>query len=219
MQWENADITVQYVLTGSQTLDAVALGFVTLPSGAAVTIEGSNDGGSTWVVFSEALTVQDVVMTHIFTSSQTVDALRIIITGATGGELGWFWAGDSFTTGVAAQINLRRQVQMSSPVVGAISRRFSSRALGGNIVYDNFLNNASKGTEDDAVEFETMFDYSKSNGNWPLIFVANIALSNRVILGAFTQDELLLDDLFWFQPGTEAEQAISLTFDFEGISA
>jgi len=84
--WDGTGCTLQKAITG--TVDAVAIALHTLPNGATVTVA---DGAS----LNETIPWRAGPMVLILDTALTDPTLTITIADASGGSIGWLWAGES----------------------------------------------------------------------------------------------------------------------------
>lgn len=190
-----------------QTITALALARYDLPAGASVLIQGSLDGVD-WSV-SEALDVSGRVAVAILDTPWEVPYLRLIVANATGGRLGWLWAGEPLaTTYHATRCRMQRAyaVQRGSGLNPA--RRLLGRGAVGEVSWDSDLTRADLDALMAMIEAMSVADQP-----W-MILVPHYQHPDEADLVRVDLDRVEPVDYFEMQPDNRDRRMLSLALPF-----
>lgn len=190
-QWgEENDPSLLVDLGSAQDLRTVALALHTIPEGATITLEGGT-GGSPFE-WSEELTWRAGAIVKEFDEVRNARYLRLSLTDAAGGGIGWFWIGMPFVTTMGVDVTLRHQYKIDRGSSGLFQGGlYSGRSVGGTVQW-------SEGSlfEADMTNLVAMLDWSKSNHDEPFIFVPQIERPQEALLARVLNDEVDLEDIY-----------------------
>lgn len=207
--WAGADASMTVDLGAVQPLGAVGLARYQLPAGAAVSLQLSDDGsawGAPWVLdTSRAPCVRFLDVQARF--------VRINLTGAPGGTLGWLWLGQPLATkhhASSAQRRRRWAVQRASgPNAAGL---FAGAGDGWQLAWDNALG------EEDAQALLQLVDWAQQRDE-PLILAPHHLHPQDAALVRCTADALELRDIHEYQPNDAGQRLLSATLELEPVYA
>lgn len=177
--WTGAGTVITLTITG--TVDVIALAMHTLPSGATVNVA---DG----VALNEDLTWRSGPMVLPLDTPLTDPTITITIGSATGGTIGWLWAGEAITMDNPAQTQRRRKRWNMLDGAGRNARNGADGAgWGYTLTFKPFETSAT------VTSLLAAIDEAKSDGDAPLIFVPQSAIPGEAELVRWP-DEIELDD-------------------------
>jgi hypothetical protein len=132
--WSGTGAVLTVDLGGVETVAALALARYDLPAGATVTIEGGD--GATWPE-SQAMDVSGAVSVVILASAWEVSHLRVTVASASGGRIGWIWAGVPLaTTYSAARCRVARAYAIQRGDGLNANRLYQGQGRKGEIAWD-----------------------------------------------------------------------------------
>jgi hypothetical protein len=162
-RWTGSSVSLVADLGGTKSIDCAMIAFHALVPGAVVTIQGGADG-VTWD-WSETITRRPGVMASLF-QAHTAAFLRITITGAADGSIGWAWAGLAFATEHSAEVSLQRDYSITRAAGLLPSAAFQASAMSGSIEWaDGALG------DEDMPGLANVLDWVKSSGDEPMIII------------------------------------------------
>jgi hypothetical protein len=169
-------------------VDAAAFAYHTLPAGATITIEGGIASGVyTW---TETAAWQDGTIAAIFAATQATRYIRLTVANATGGQIGWWWCGEGLGTELSANVTPHRTYSIARAEGGLYQRGvFLGKGKGAEVEWTE-----GSLTETDASNIASTADWVKTNGDEPLVFVANITRPSEASLVQITDDEIAEHD-------------------------
>lgn len=168
--------------------------------------------GITWD-WSEPIAWRAGVMAHLF-AAKTASWLKIEIASATGGTIGWAWAGQALATDMSAECQLRRDYAVERGAGINPSAAFLGATRSGEIEWQQgVLKDA------DMTGLLAMLDHLKTNDDEPMILIPQStrpeeAWPVRVIL-----DEIDLPEDGGYQPNTGNERRYGLKLSVKGVVA
>ena len=209
--WEGNDASMTIDLGTVRPLGAMALARYQLPGGAAVAAEVSQDG----VAWSAPLALDvtrpvSVAMFHLALAARFV---RLSVTGAPGGSIGWVWCGQPLATEHHASTceRLRRWASTRGGGLNAAAL-YAGAGTGWKLAWDNAL------LEPDVAALLRMGDWAQAHDE-PLIFVPHPMHEADASLVRWAADALQVSDLHSYQPDNDAWRLMSATLDLEPVFA
>lgn len=204
---DNASITID--LGSIQPIAAIALARYTLPDTASLTAQHSDDG-NTWsnpiaIDVSRAVAVQ-------FLTAQ-VRYIRVNISDAPGGSLGWIWAGQPLATNNHASRCQRRRrwaVARGSSINPA--SLYAGAGDAWQLDWQDCL------LESDADALLDTVNHAQQSGE-PLIIVPHYLHPEDASLVRCADDALDIIDIHEYQPDNAAHRLLSATLNLEPIYA
>lgn len=208
-QWDEAAPTLVVDLGSAQSVNIVAIARHTIPAGGTITLEGGTAPGVyTW---TEPLTWSADVIASEF-AEQTARYLRLTLTAATDGGIGWLFAGTALTTTLQAAVQLRRVYKIQSDGSGLDQ--------GGN-----FLGFARSGTvrwteaaltEADVVGLAAMLDWIKEHGDEAFVIIPNITRPDEAFAAVAAIDDVEFAELSDYNRDVAFERRYSIELPFAG---
>lgn len=213
--WDGADADLVLDLGTVQPLGAVALARYQLPAGAQVAVALSDDG----VVWSApiAMDVSRLVAVHFLDAAARY--VRVAVTGATGGSIGWVWAGLPLATDHHASSCRRRRrwaVQRADGINPA--GLYAGAGDGWSLGWQPGDTVASRLLESDVARLLALLDWSQQTDE-PLLFVPHILHPEDASLVRFGADALDVSDLHEWQPDDASQRLLSATLELEPVYA
>lgn len=209
--WSGTGATLTASLGSIRVIDCAALAFHSLPSGATVTLSGSADG-ILWD-WSEALPWRAGVMAVLFTE-KTAAWLKLEIAGATGGAIGWAWAGQALATEYSAECLLRRDYAMERGAGLNPAAAFLGATRSGDIEWRQ-----GSLTDTDLPGILAMLDHLKTNGDEPMILIPQATRPEEAWPVRVLLDAVDMPEDGGYQPNTGRERRYGLTLPVKGVVA
>lgn len=225
-QWGGSGGSILFDCGSTQLFDAAAIAFHTLPIGSTLLLEG---GSTTSVAdWSESLTWQAGDIAKVFATPHTSRYVKLTVANATGGGIGWLWAGAGLTTAYTADIQLRRKYLVNRGTsAGASSNDGLSQGgitLGGTASGSVTWSEGSMVeddvgplTESGSQSIASLFNWIKSHGDEPFILIPQITRINEVFTMYVVEDELEFTELGGYQPGSGFSRYYSAKFTVTGV--
>lgn len=209
--WEGSSASMEIDLGAVQQIGAIALARYQLPGGAAVAAEVSQDG----VAWSAplALDVTRAVSVAMFHLALAARFVRLSVTHAQGGSIGWVWCGQPLATEHHASSceRLRRWASTRGGGLNAAAL-YAGAGTGWKLAWDNTL------LEPDVAALLRMGDWAQAHDE-PLIFVPHPMHEADASLVRWGADALQVSDLHAYQPDNDAWRLMSATLDLEPVFA
>lgn len=160
----------------------------TIPSGATITLEGGDVAGV--YLWTETLTWREGVIAAEFETPRAARYTRWSLTGATGGGIGWAWAGEMFATVLHGEISLVDEYKLESGTEGLDEGgRYFAQTKSGDLTFQN-----ESLTQADADGLAALVQWAKTHHDEPLAIIPNIerpdeAYMVRAAVDRFTWQE------------------------------
>jgi hypothetical protein len=211
--WDGATASTTLDFGAPTTMEVLALARYSLPPGATATVQLSSDG-TTWGT-AVPLDVSGLIALHTFADGTTAQALRVNVASATGGSIGWLWAGVPLATTYSAstcQPTRRWAVQRGQGVNAAAL--YSGAGVGWVVEWNidsglgGFLTNA------EASALLGVVDWSQQHDE-PLIFVPHHLHPQDASLVRPADDAIEVTDAMEYQPNDTGHRKLQarLTLD------
>lgn len=210
-EWQGAGCTLTFDMGDATLMDGFALGLHTLPSTATLLLEGLDGAGD--ALWSETLAWRSGVIAAPL-STRVAVRLRLTVGNATGGAIGWIWAGDPlrFRNSPSA-MTLTRNWQ-------AANARYLGAGSGGSLTWDGDSSFLYQPEIDDLL---ALLDHAKANHDEPLILIPNPAFPADARLVRFDGDSFEWSEWFNFQVQDDATEDYRVigtrTLPFVGVVA
>lgn len=207
--WSGSSATLVVDLGGAQDIDAVAIARYSLPAGATVTVEGGD--GSTWPN-SVTLDVSGQVASAMLAATWNVTHLRLSVSGATAGRIGWLWAGVPLATNLSATTCVVSRVYGITRGAGYNpSSLYAGRGSGGVVAWDGgWL------TQADLTALLAMLDAMQAGGE-PMIVVPNAESPDEAALVRVDIDSVEIEDVHAFTPTDPNNRRISMRLPLTAV--
>ncbi|MDP2786253.1 MAG: hypothetical protein Q8O38_16920 [Sulfurimicrobium sp.] len=210
-RWAGSSATLTANLGAGKTIDCVSLAFHTLPSGATVTMSGGMDG-VVWD-WSESLTWRPGVMAKLF-ADKTASWLKLVIASATGGTIGWAWAGQALATENHAECQLRRDYSVERGTGLNPSAAYLGSTRSGEIEWQQgILKDA------DMTGLLAMLDHLKTNDDEPMILIPQSTRPEEAWPVRVLLDEIDMPEDGGYQPNTGNERRYGMKLSVKGVVA
>ena len=209
--WEGSSASMEIDLGAVQQIGAIALARYQLPGGAAVAAEVSQDGA----VWSAPLALDvtrpvSVAVFHLFMAARFV---RLSVTNAPGGSIGWIWCGQPLATENHASScdRLRRwaSTRGNGPNAAAL---YAGAGTGWKLAWEDAL------LEPDVAALLGLGDWAQEHDE-PLLFVPHHLHPADASLVRWGADALQVGDIHAYQPDNEAWRLMSGALDLEPVFA
>jgi len=208
-QWDGIGAALTANLGSAQDIDAFMLARHSLPEGATITIEGGPDGAS-WPE-SIALIWREGVIAELLSTDWNVTWLRITVANASGGSIGWWWAGQALSTEYSAgKVSLRRNYAISRGAGLNPSGLFAGKGRGGEIAWNTFL------SQTDLDKLLLMLDHVKVNDE-PIVVLPHQDHPQEAALVNIEVDDVDIDDDYQFQPDDINNRLLSLRLPLAAV--
>jgi hypothetical protein len=208
-QWAGADSVLTLDFGAAQPVSALALAGHQLPPSATLHAELSEDA-LLWQTVP--LDIARRVAVGFCPEVSAARYLRLTISAATGGRIGWVWAGVPLTTQRQADsVRLRRNWALTKGSGFNPASFCAGSGRGGDIAWSML-------THADAESLLTMIDYCQTRAD-PLIFVPSHRFPDEAALVRVSADAIELEDWMQFQANDRMERAIALKLPLAAVLA
>lgn len=198
-------------LGSDKTIAAAAIALHTIPAGATIEL----DGGTTAGVYpwTEVLTWTADVIFAEFVAAQTARYLRLRLTGAASGGIGWLWAGVPLTQTLQSQQTFRPSWKIQRGDAGTFQGgRTLAKGRSGEVKWSQYAL-----TEDDLTGLDAFLSWTKDNNDQPFIFVPQVTRPTEAYLQRVAIDEVEFpDDASAYGANATAERRFSVTLPLQG---
>lgn len=209
--WSGTGANIVINLGAETDISALALARYSLPAGATVLIEGGD--GSTWLE-SQSMDVSGAVSVAMLSEAWSVSHLRLTVASASGGSIGWLWAGLPLaTTYSAARCRMARSYAIQRG--GAInpSSQFLGAGQAGEIAWDA---DSSPLLQSDLDAVLAMLDHMQRQAE-PMILVPHFLHASESGLVRVETDSIDPQEYFELQPDNSAHRIISLDLELRAV--
>ncbi|WP_440105423.1 discoidin domain-containing protein [Acidovorax sp. BL-A-41-H1] len=211
--WAGASASTTVDFGASQPLAMLAMARYNLPAGATATVQLSDDG-ATWSA-AVALDVSGPIALHSFDDDTAARYLRVNVASATGGSIGWLWAGVPLSMGYSAtscQRTRRWAVQRGQGVNSAAL--YSGAGDGWAVGWDTGGALGGYLAQDELAALLAVVDWAQQHDE-PLIFLPHYQHPQDAALVMAGSDALEVTDVHEYQPNASTKRMLSasLTLD------
>lgn len=208
-QWGGASAVLAVDFGSAQDVGALALVGQVLPAGASLLAEVSADN-LTWSTV--AIDVSRRVAVGFLPEAVSVRYLRLTLSDAAGGALGWVWAGVPLATTLPADnVRLRHGWAMTRGASVNPASLCAGSRTGGEIGWSML-------SHEDVEAVLALADHCQTSGE-PLLFVPCHLYPDEAILARPAVDEIEVDDWYEYQINQRAERVLSLRLPLAGVVA
>lgn len=198
-------------LGSTQPLGGVALARYQLPNSANVALELSQDG-MVWGA-PLALDVGRAVCVRLFPLALSARFLRLSVSGAPGGSIGWLWCGEPLATEHHASTCQRRRRWAATRGAGLNAPAlYAGAGDGWQVGWESALLDA------DADALVQLVDWAQQHDE-PIIFVPHHLHPGDAALVRCAADALDVSDVHEYQPDNPAHRLLSATLEMEPVYA
>ncbi|MFM7009254.1 MAG: hypothetical protein ACKO0Z_08005, partial [Betaproteobacteria bacterium] len=209
--WNGSSATLEIDFGAVGPVDAMMLTYHTLPQSATVTIELGTSPG----VFGApiALTWRREVMAKLLSAPISARYVRVTISGALGGRIGWLWLGSMlYAECCHGQTTLSRDYAVERAGLLNGSAQSYGGVMSGEVTWETAML-----TETDRVNFVAMLDHVKLNHDEPLVFFPHVLHEDEGFLVRVEPDEIEFPDWNLYHPNDKSNRNLSVTIPFNGI--
>ncbi|MFH1493728.1 MAG: hypothetical protein ABIG70_02905 [Pseudomonadota bacterium] len=210
-RWIGSTATLTASLGSGQSIDCAAFAFHTLPGSAIVTLFGGMDG-NTWD-WSEDIPWRAGVMAKLF-SAKTAALLKLEITSASGGAIGWAWAGQAFATENHAECQLRRDYSVERGAGMNPSAAFLGATRSGEIAWQQGVL-----MDADMSGLLAMLDHIKTNDDEPMILIPQHTRPEEAYPVRVLMDEIDMPEDGGYQPNSGIDRRYGMKLSVKGVVA
>lgn len=213
--WAGTDATMVLDFGSAQPLGAVGLARYELPAGASVTVQLSADGAA-WSA-PELLDMTRAVC--VLMLGAVARYMRLTVTGADGGHIGWIWAGQPMLTDHhASSCQRRRQWAATRGDGWNAASLYAGVGDGWSLGWSTEDWVASRLLEADVVKLFALLDWAQQTDE-PLLFVPHFQHAKDASLVRFRADALELDDKNEYQASDDGQRYMSATLELDPVYA
>lgn len=209
-EWAINPAPVVIDLGANQTIEALGIGFHTIPSTSTILIEGGTAPGV--YPLSQAIPWRKDAMAKLLVTPWTARYLRVTITGSTEGGIGWLYAGEATKMTYSAIVQLQREYGVNRSTGENPNALHRGTGMSGTVTFPE--GHIREADYDKLVE---MLDWLKSNDDEALIFIPQETREDEILLATVESDEIVFSDVFSFQPNVDYERRISATIPLRGV--
>lgn len=210
-QWTGSSANVVIDFGSPKTIDGLAIALHTLPAGATITLEGGNSAGV--YLWTETPTWQTGVIGLAFATAHPARYLRLSVANATGGGIGWFWAGQMLRTSLSANTTPRRSYKMSrasAAMNGAAV--YLGKAMSADVVWT-----AGAWSETDLTAFAALIDWIKTQNDEAFVFMPQASRSNEAYLVRIVTDDIDTPEEWDMNPDASTQRRFSARLPLQGF--
>ena len=204
-QWVGAAANIVCDLGAIDSLAAVAVALHDLPNGATLTAEWSIDAIS-WS--APVALIGERVAVH-FPAPVVARYVRISVTSATGGRIGWVWAGVPLATEASAQRCVRsRRWSVSRGAAVNPAGLYRGSGDGWIAEWEHWLRES---------EAEQLLDMAGHLAEYdePLIFVPHYLHTDDAAMVRLDAEQIEIADRYEYQPNDDTRRMLSATIPME----
>ena len=213
--WSGSAATMVIDLGGVQELGAVAMARYNLPDGAAIQVEFSDDA----VTWSAPLAMDISRAVSVRFAPTQARYLRLSVADASGGSIGWIWAGVPLATDNHASTCQRRRRWAVGRGNGLNpAGLFAGAGDGWSLAWGLGNEMASLLLESDAQQLVALLDWAQETDE-PLLFAPHYMHPQDASLVRFGADALDVSDRHEFQPDGAGHRVLSATLELEPVFA
>ncbi len=212
--WSGTGANLVIDLGAETDITALALARYSLPAGATVLIEGGD--GSTWPE-SQGMDVSGAVSVAMLSEAWSVSHLRLTVASATGGSIGWLWAGEPLaTTYSAARCRMARAYAIQRGSAINPSAQFLGSGQSGEIAWGTDQANASPLLQSDLDDILAMLDHMQRHAE-PMILMPHHLHPAESGLVRVDTDAIAPQDLFELRKTSTDHRLYSLALTLEPV--
>ena len=212
--WEGEDADATIDLGAAQRIECVALSGYSLPEGAQVHLDYSEDGqawGSAQMDISRAVSVLWL--------GEVARYLRLRVLNAPGGHIGWLWAGEPLALDHhASQCTRRRQWAVTRSDGINAGSLFAGTGEGWQLAWQPGDAASSRLLQGDIERLLPLLEHAARTDE-PLIFIPHHLHPEEASLVRFEQDALEISDEHEWQPDSMEGRMLSATLALEPVYA
>ena len=213
--WAGTDATMLIDMGAPQPLGAVGLARYELPAGASVTVQLSADG-ALWSA-PEVMDMTRAVSVRML--GAVARYLRLTVSNAEGGHIGWVWAGQPMLTDHHASSCQRRRLWAATRGDGwNAASLYAGVGDGWSLGWSTEDWVASRLLEADVVKLFALLDWAQQTDE-PLLFVPHFQHVKDASLVRFRADALELDDKNEYQASDDGHRCMSATLELDPVYA
>ena len=204
--WAGASASTTIDFGTATAFSVIALARFALPPGAVVTVDHSADG-TTWLG-TQVLDTSGLIALHTFAPGTTARYLRISVASATGGSIGWVWAGEPLaTTDSASSCQRTRRWAVQRGQGYNAAALYAGAGDGWEVGWDSGSTHGGRLTQTDVVALMDVVDWAQEQDE-PLIFVPHYLHPEDAALVVAESDAINVTDVHEYQPNAAAKRRL-----------
>lgn len=208
--WPAATASLTLTLTAPTSISCVGVLRHALPTGATATLTLRDGVGAT--LATVALTARPGPLVAFLTTPVVASSLVVALAGATGGTIGWIYAGTPLTTAHSPTTCRLDRVYAVERAAGFNPRgAYLGAGRGGELAWENWL------LHSDYANLLALVDAAKAAGDTPICVVPHYLAPDDAVLCRIESDTLILSDIFEFQANDTARRRLSLTLPLAAV--
>lgn len=214
-RWVGATATLDIDLGSAQAFDSIALARHRLPATATINIQAGTSSGAADVLAATPIAWSAGTLALLLANAVTARYVRITLTGATDGALGWVYVGAAYQPSLAASLTgLRREYVMDRGGGVNPAARFVGSGSGGAIEWQE-----GGLVESDFTALVAMVDWLKSQGDEPLMFFYSTSRPGESLLARVNSDQVELRELMDYQPMAGVDRFFEASLGLSAVIA
>lgn len=213
-QWAESSVEPELLIDfgASKVMDAIALADHTIPAGATITLEGGDAAPGEW---SEAVTWREGLAVEFLSQVRSARYVRLTLTDAGAGYIGWIFLGEALATALAANVQLKRSAKIAR-ASGPLYEGGSTLGRGRTAIV-RWTEAALE--EDDGQALMDLFDHLKANNDEPFVFVSHVNRPQDAVYGRIVDDETDFEEISDEQRNDTALRRYSGSMTVRGVWA
>ncbi|QIL81790.1 hypothetical protein G7047_19110 [Diaphorobacter sp. HDW4A] len=213
--WSDDGASIVIDFGAVQDIEALALARYELPQGAVVTVETSADNAS----WGPALAMDVARAVSVQFAELQARYLRLTVSNAASGNIGWIWAGQPLATDHhASKCQRRRRWAVGRGSGLNPASLYSGVGDGWSLSWSSGDSAASRLLESDVEQLIGLLDWAQS-ADEPLLFVPHWLHPVDASLVRFAADALDVSDEHEFQPDAAEHRLLSASLELEPVYA
>lgn len=194
-RWAGSSAQLDWEWATPMLLSAIALAHVRVPESASVEVTMSSNGVDFEPGPALCWSADRRHALGWLASPQAVRAVRLSVSDAAGGEIGWVFAGPAWRATYSARVTQSRHYKMAG---GAEARGAGQTCLAEVAAWEVDWSKGSLSASE-AYGLVARISDSKRRDNAPLVFLPNVMRADEFGL-VTASDEVVMDDVFGEQP-------------------
>jgi hypothetical protein len=185
----------------------------TIPEGATITLEGGTSPGV--YLWTETLDWNEDVIAAEFAVAQSARYLRLSLTDAEGGGIGWAWAGVLLSTSLSADVDVTDSYNIESSSTGLDEGgKYFARSTSGQVSYSEAALN-----EADTAGLRALIRWAKTHNDEPIVLIPNIQRPDEAHLVQIAVDRLTWKELSAYNalPNVGRERRYNIDIPLSGV--
>lgn len=209
-RWTGASATLDIDMGSARAFDAITLARHQLPLTATVTLTAGSTQGATDVLAATVLAMHAGTLAKLWDAPLSARWVRISLSGATAGAIGWVTVCEAFRTSLAAELTVRRDYVMDRGNGINPAARNLGKGKSGSINWDSL-------EESDADGIADAIDWLKSHDDEPLQFFSAPTRETESIIAQIDSDSIEFKDAAYGQAAAGVPHRQSVTLGLKAV--